>query len=108
MPSISCTKLPPKRVCTSKDRCSSRITVSPSRAVLDDGGASCVRAEVLRHGHADRAAGLLAGAEAAAARQQRESDDGEALHRTVNTTRVLPRVSGVRLPAPSIATASST
>ena len=40
MPSISCTKLPPKRVPTSNERCSSRITVSPSRALSLSGGAT--------------------------------------------------------------------
>jgi hypothetical protein len=40
MPSISCTKLPPKRVWTSNERCNSRITVSPARTFSSRVGAS--------------------------------------------------------------------
>src|SRR5262249_19948817 len=63
--------------------------------------------EVLRDPDRDLAARRRAGPESAARGKQRKKD-GEALHRTVNTTRVVPRLSGVRLPAPSIAIASST
>src|SRR4051812_21041464 len=63
--------------------------------------------EVLRHPDRDLAARRRTGTEPAPGREQREDDD-EPLHRTVNTTRVVPRDSGVRLPAASIAIASST
>ena len=92
MPSISCTKLPPKRVLTSNERCSSRITVSPSRACSAAGRRHPRPAEVLRDGDGHRPARLhVGGAEAAARGEQAEDEDGGAPHRTVNTTRVVPR-----------------
>ena len=95
----------------SNERCSSRITVSPSRALWRLVGAilvspkSCETVTVT-----DPPVWTSAGPKPQPAKSEAEDEDedGGALHRTVNTTRVVPRASGVRLPAPSIAIASST
>ena len=120
MPEIACTKSPPKRVVTFALRWVTRMTVSAPET-LASSIASTVRAPKSRVAvEADRALGLLAGADAAAAERGRDGGrasgrargacaSGRPCYRTWKTMRLPPRRrTSSRLCALSTALTSST